>query len=271
MLARVGATPPLMATYAIGDIHGCREPLERLLGEIDFGKSDRLWLVGDLVNRGPESAQVLRWAKGLGERAVAVLGNHDIHLLARAAGVGRARRRDTLDDILAASDRDELLAWLRARPLLHRERSFVLVHAGLLPSWTLAQADALARQGEEALRGPAGDAVLGALDGTSGAPRGIALVVEAIRTFCSLRTCTTSGAAAFDFDGPPAAAPRDQVPWFAAAKRGSAQATVIFGHWAALGLAVDDKVVALDSGCVWGGALSAYRLDDGRVFQVPAR
>ncbi|HCF58978.1 MAG TPA: symmetrical bis(5'-nucleosyl)-tetraphosphatase, partial [Myxococcales bacterium] len=145
-----------MATYAIGDIQGCFTELMRLVERIDFDpRDDRLWLVGDLVNRGPSSLEVLRWAKGLGERAVVVLGNHDLHLIARALGVAYASARDTLEPVLRAPDRDELVAWLRGRPLLHREGRYFMVHAGLLPQWSLEEASGLAREAEELLQGEA--------------------------------------------------------------------------------------------------------------------
>src|SRR3712207_6615394 len=141
-----------MATYAIGDVHGCFKTLEKLLRKIRLDRHDRLWMVGDLVNRGPRSPAVLRWAVEQGDRLVGVLGNHDLHLLARAAGVAAPKRRDSLEEVLAAPDRDDLLKWLRTRPLVHREGGFTLVHAGLFPEWTPGQAAELAREAEAALR-----------------------------------------------------------------------------------------------------------------------
>ena len=268
-----------MATYAIGDVHGCLGTLKALLAELPPPSSeDRLWLVGDLVNRGPDSLGVLRWAaessERLGGHFVAVLGNHDVHLLARAAGVAGPKRRDTLERLLEAPDRDELLAWLGRRPLLHREGDTVLVHAGLLPAWSVAEAEARARKAEEALRGPEADALLaryGARGGKRPRARTTAGPDQALAVLTSLRTVDAGGAPCFGFTGPPVEAPPGLVPWFEAPGRRSAGATAVFGHWAALGLRFAPGVRALDSGCVWGGALTALRLEDGRVWQVACR
>jgi bis(5'-nucleosyl)-tetraphosphatase (symmetrical) len=284
-----------MATYAIGDVHGCLGTLEALLAELPPRSSeDRLWLVGDLVNRGPDSLGVLRWAaessERLGGRFVAVLGNHDVHLLARAAGAAGPRRRDTLERLLEAPDRDELVAWLGRRPLLHREGDTVLVHAGLLPAWSVEEAEARARQAEEALRGPEAHALL-ARYGARGGKRSRELATagseappdgaerpeappgpdEALAVLTSLRAVDAGGAPCFGFTGPPADAPPGLVPWFEAPGRRSAGATAVFGHWAALGLRFAPGVRALDSGCVWGGSLTALRLEDAQVWQVACR
>ena len=143
-----------MATYAIGDVQGCFEELERLLGEIRFSSNDRLWFVGDLVNRGPRSLEVLRFVRALGERAVVVLGNHDLHLVAQHAGIERAREDDTFADVLAAPDADELLAWLRLRPMVHVEGEYAMVHAGLVPQWSIERARELGAEVARALAGP---------------------------------------------------------------------------------------------------------------------
>ncbi|MFL6193952.1 MAG: symmetrical bis(5'-nucleosyl)-tetraphosphatase [Thermoanaerobaculia bacterium] len=264
-----------MATYAIGDIHGCFQTLQRLLRKVGYDpRRDRLWLVGDLVNRGPRSLEVLRWAAEQGDRIVVVLGNHDLHLLARAAGVSEAKKRDSLEAVLAAPDRDGLLGWLRTRPLVHREGEAVMVHAGLFPGWTPAEAEALAREVEERLRGEKGPKLLAAFeqktaerwkDGLSGHDRARA----ALAGFAKLRTLGEDGRMCAEFSGPPALAPRGCRPWFAAPGRKSAGATVIFGHWAALGLKVGDGVAGLDTGCAWGRDLTALRLDDWRIFQQP--
>jgi bis(5'-nucleosyl)-tetraphosphatase (symmetrical) len=252
-----------MATYALGDIHGCFRTLERLLRRIAFDPPrDRLWNTGDLVNRGPHSLEVLRWARALGDRLTVVLGNHDLHLLARAAGLARAKPRDTLEEVLAAPDRDELLAWLRARPLLHAENGRVLVHAGLLSAWTVAEAQALARSLEARLRAPGG---LKLLSPASQAPQRTPLWV-----LTRMRVCAADGSPGPDFTGPPEAAPPDCRPWFAFPGRRSAEATILFGHWAALGFYQAPGLLGLDSGCVWGGALTAVRLEDAEVFEEPA-
>ncbi|HEV2851999.1 MAG TPA: symmetrical bis(5'-nucleosyl)-tetraphosphatase [Thermoanaerobaculia bacterium] len=265
-----------MATYAIGDVHGCFETLKRLLRRVAFDpREDRLWLVGDLVNRGPRSLEVLRWAAEQDGRIVAVLGNHDLHLLARAAGVSGPKKRDTLDEILEAQDCGDLLAWLRSRPLVHREGETVLVHAGLFPDWTPAEAERLAREVEERLQGEKASKLLAAIDqktperwkdGLSGHERARA----ALAGFARLRTLEEDGRMCADFSGPPGLAPRGCRPWYAFPGRKSAGATVVFGHWAALGLKMGKGIAALDTGCAWGRELTALRLDDWRLFQEPA-
>ena len=266
-----------MATYAIGDVHGCFDTLKRLLARIRYSpREDRLWLVGDLVNRGPRSLAVLRFAVEQGaDRLVAVLGNHDLHLLARAAGLAKERRRDTLDAILTARDRDDLLAWLRRRPLLHREGEHVLVHAGLLPDWTIEEAESLAREVEEELRGDKGDRLLGSLRDELPGPWQAALSGAARRRlalagFTRLRTLTPGMALCTDFSGPPHQAPPGCTAWFDVPGRRSRGTTLLFGHWAAVGFLKKDGVIGLDTGCVWGRTLTALRLEDGKVFQVPA-
>lgn len=265
-----------MATYAIGDVHGCYETLQRLLHRVQFdARQDRLWLVGDLVNRGPRSLDVLRWAVNMDGKMVAVLGNHDVHLLARAAGVSGAKRRDTLDEVLRAPDRDELLEWLRSRPLFHRDGEAVLVHAGLFPAWSVKQAERVAREVEEALQGDDAPKLLASIDqrtperwkdGLSGLERTRA----ALAGFAKLRTLSEDGRMCAEFSGPPKDAPKGCTPWYSFPDRKSAGSTVIFGHWAALGLRVKNGVAALDTGCAWGRELTALRLDDWRVFQEPA-
>ncbi len=268
-----------MATYAIGDIQGCWDALQRLLSRIGFDRSrDRLWLVGDLVNRGTGSLEVLRWARDLGDRAVVVLGNHDLHLLARALGVTRARAADTLDETLAAPDRDDLLAWLRSRPLAHREGRFLLVHAGLLPEWSSVDALAAARELEAVLRGPddAAAALLSRLHAKSAPLPGAAHDAAQRRelAFAALVRirCVDSrtGALALGYKGPPDEAPDGLVAWYDAPTRRERDVTVICGHWSALGLWIRPDLVALDTGCWMGRSLTAYRVEDGAVFQVEA-
>jgi len=251
------------------------ESLSALLARIgDDPRRDRLWLTGDLVNRGPRSLEVLRWARDQGDRLVTVLGNHDLHLLARAAGLAAARRRDTLDDVLTAPDRDELIEWLRRRPLIHREGKLVLVHAGLLPDWSLAEAEELARELEEGLRGRHWMALLRDWRGAIGSWRAdlapSARRALAMTAMATLRAVTADGAMRRDFNGPPAELPPGCVAWFDHPRRRSRDARILFGHWAALGLVLRRDVAALDSGCVWGDRLTALRLDDDAVFQQPA-
>ncbi len=265
----------VVATYAIGDVQGCYRTLQRLLDRIRFDPdADRLWLVGDLVNRGPRSLEILRWARSLDERLVVVLGNHDVHLLGRAFGTRPPKRHDTLDSVLAAPDREELIDWLRRRPLLHREGPFVLVHAGLLPSWTLEQAAELAREVEAALGGPRPRQLLKAL-ATRKPPawrRGLDATDRrrvAVQSFTRLRTCRTDSRVCERFTGPPEEAPEGCLPWFELRDDASAGVTVVCGHWAALRLRIQPGVMALDTGCVWGSSLTAVRLDDWEVFQEP--
>jgi len=262
-------------SYAIGDIQGCMESLRALLERIDYEPGrDRLWLTGDLVNRGPRSLEVLRWARDQGDKVVAVLGNHDLHLLGRAAGVASRRPRDTVEDVLAAPDREELIEWLRRRPVLVREGSLVLVHAGLLPEWSIGHAEELARELEQELRGPRWADLLAGWRGAPSAwrkemapgPRR-ALALAAMAT---LRVVTTEGAMRRDFNGAPSDAPPGTTPWFDHPGRRSREARVVCGHWAALGLLLRDDLAALDTGCVWGKKLTALRLDDGALFQQPA-
>jgi len=256
-----------VATWVVGDVQGCFDTLMRLLVRVDFSAArDRVWLVGDLVNRGPRSLEVLRWARALGDRAVCVLGNHDLHLIARALGVAGPKRRDTLDDVLRAHDGAELVDWLRARPLLHveevGERRVAMVHAGLLPWWSLDDAAREARALEATLAGSRDDAA--ALLRERGGARG-----EALQAFVRLRMLDERGRVS-DYDGPPDRAPPGLCPWFATPDRRTHDALIVFGHWSALGLYRGADVVGLDTGCVWGRALTALRLDDDTVVSERA-
>lgn len=264
-----------MATYAIGDVQGCMDELEALLVACAFDpRSDRLWFVGDLVNRGPASLQVLRFVKQLGPSATAVLGNHDLHLLCLAEGFAKSRPDDTLDEILHAPDRQDLLDWLRARPLIHAQGNLVLVHAGLLPQWNVARALELAHEVESALAGPAHGDALARLYGSEPCEWGDALngadrVRVIVNAMTRMRFCTENGKMEFHAKGTPEDAPPGYSAWFDVSGRQSAGATIVCGHWSALGLRLRNDLVALDTGCVWGGKLSAVRLEDRRLYQVP--
>jgi bis(5'-nucleosyl)-tetraphosphatase (symmetrical) len=266
-----------MATYAIGDVQGSFEELGALLGAAGFdGDKDRLWFVGDLVNRGPASLATLRFVRDLGARALTVLGNHDLHLLALAHGVVKEREDDTLAEVLAAPDRDELLDWLRHRPMIHVEADHILVHAGLLPQWDVAAAKALAREVESELRGPRHREFLAQLYGSrpdrwSDSLRGIDRLRVIVNAMTRLRFCTPDGVMEFHTKGEATEAPAGHLPWFDVPGRRSADRTVICGHWSALGLRIAPNLLALDSGCVWGGKLTAIRLEDRRLYQVPCR
>jgi bis(5'-nucleosyl)-tetraphosphatase (symmetrical) len=263
-----------MATWAIGDVHGCYRTLRRLLARRSIGREDRLWFVGDLVNRGPRSLETLRFVADLGERATVVLGNHDIHCLAVARGVAQPRKKDTFDRLLRARDRDELLTWLAARPLLSTEGGRVLVHAGLLFGWTLRAAERRARSAERALRDPVASVpFLRAYRPAAAPPFGPegneAEILESIRVTTLLRTVRgEDGEPLYEYAGTVADRPRGSVPWFDVAKRRSARVEIVFGHWAALGLMVRPDAIALDTGCAWGGALTAIRLEDRRIEQT---
>jgi bis(5'-nucleosyl)-tetraphosphatase (symmetrical) len=266
-----------MATYAIGDVQGCADALRQLLAAFGFERArDRLWFVGDLVNRGPDSLEVLRLVKDLGERAVTVLGNHDFHLLAVASGQARQHRSDTLNEVLAAPDRDELLSWLRQQPMLHVEGNWAMVHAGLLPQWGIATARALAQEVEAALRGADWRAFLAQLYGDmpdtwSEDLRGADRLRVIVNAMARMRFCTAEGRIELRTKGESANAPRGFFPWFDAPGRASCDHTLVCGHWSTLGLKLRPDLLALDSGCVWGGQLSAVRLEDRKLFQVPCK
>lgn len=265
-----------MARYAIGDIQGCMASLERLLTLIAFSPArDELWLTGDLVNRGPRSLDVLRWAMSLGASVTSVLGNHDLHLLGRAAGADAEKKRDTLDEVLNAPDCERLIEWLRRRPLVHHDQRFALVHAGLHPRWTIADARARGAEIEAQLAGPAWRAFLARLGGgkpprwddrLGGGDRWRAILAYLVR----VRTVRPDGRIEPDFDGPPAQAPDGALPWFKLPSAAWATHTIVFGHWAALGLDLGPRHLAIDTGCVWGRQLTAVRLDDRTVFQIKA-
>jgi len=266
-----------MAIYAVGDIQGCYAELMQLLEKIRFDSSeDQLWLVGDLVNRGPNSLEVLRLIKSLGDSAITVLGNHDLHFLAVAAGVTGLRRGDTLDEILNAPDLDELINWLRNQRLLYVKGGYTLVHAGLMPQWIVAQAESYALEVEAALRSDDyatflsrmyGNSPLNWDDSLSGYER-LRVIVNA---FTRMRICTEAGEMEFKFKGEVKNIPAGYLPWFEIPGRASRESTVIFGHWSALGLKVTPNVIALDTGCLWGGPMTAIRLEDRQLFQVSCK
>ena len=266
-----------MAVYAIGDVQGCYDALQALLEKIHFNRArDRLWFVGDLVNRGPQSAAVLRFVMGL-DRTVCVLGNHDLHLLAVAAGRAHSRPEDRIEDILTAPDREALLHWLRARPLLHHDAAlgYTLVHAGLLPAWDLATAQALATEAESALRGPDAGELFSHMYGDEpgawdAALDGWARLRVIVNAFTRLRFCRPDGHMDLRPKGPPGSQPPGLMPWFQVPGRRNRTLRIVFGHWSSLGAWNRDGVIGLDSGCLWGGSLSAVRLDETpQFFSVP--
>jgi len=266
-----------MSVYAIGDVQGCHAEFCQLLDMIGFAPgADRLWLVGDLVNRGPDSLAVLREVKALGEDAVPVLGNHDFHLLTVAAGHERQHKRDTIAPILAAPDRDELLTWVRSWPLVVCEGDRLLVHAGLPPQWTPAMALARSREVQAVLTGDDHDAFLRTLYGDKphtwrDSLRGRDRLRVIVNACTRMRFCREDGRMEFGEKRGPEHAPKGYRPWFAHETRASAGMTVISGHWSTRELTLAPNLLMLDSGCVWGGPLTAVRLEDRRVFQVPSR
>jgi len=254
-----------MALYAIGDVQGCLACLERLLAKIDFQQGrDRLWFVGDLVNRGPESAGVMRRVRELG--AEVVLGNHDLHLLAVAAGAHPVRPGDTYQDVLEAPDRVELLAWLASRPLLVRDDDarWIMVHAGLPPAWDVQTASRLAREAGALLEQHAADTdFLAAIYGDDPnqwheSLQGMARIRFIMNALTRLRFCDPAGRLALEHNGPPGSQPKGLHPWFELWPFTSHR--VVFGHWSRLGAGDHGNAVSTDSGCVWGQRLSAARL-----------
>lgn len=262
-----------MATYAIGDVQGCYDALRRLLDIVRFDPPrDTLWLVGDLVNRGPQSLQTLRFIIGLGDAAVAILGNHDLHLLVAASGHTKQYPGDTLGDILGAPDREELLHWLRHRKLMHVGEGYAMVHAGLLPQWSIAKALTLASEAEAVLRGDHHDDFLRPLygnqpnrwrDDLTGDDRQRVIVNALTR----MRLCTADGEMEFRHKLAPVNMPPGFMPWYDVPDRASRDTPILFGHWASLGVLFRPDVIGLDSGCVWGRKLTALRLEDRRTFQ----
>ncbi len=262
-----------MATYAIGDVQGCFDELEALLARVGFNPPyDRLWFVGDLVNRGPKSLQVLRFVKELGDRAVVVLGNHDLHLITQFEGFERKRRDDTFDDVLDAPDAKQLVDWLRTRPMIHVEGCYALVHAGLLPEWTTAKALALGKEVEQALRASNYRDFLSNMYGSKperwddslGGWDRLRVIVNAMTR---MRFCKPDGT--MDFHAKGEHSPAGYSAWFDVRPQREEPA-IVFGHWSALGLRLTERIAALDTGCVWGGKLTALRLEDRWLAQVPS-
>ena len=263
-----------MATYAIGDIQGCYHAFMALLVRIQFDeKRDKLWLVGDLINRGSGSLDVLRWCYQHQESLKVVLGNHDLHALAVAHGLKAAHRGDTLQTILDAPDAPELLTWLRQQPLMLVENEYVMVHAGLLPQWTIKQAAGLAREVGLALQADSYFEFLANMYGN--VPNvwhddlnGIDRLRVITNAMTRMRVCTARGEMEFAFKGELQDVPQGYIPWFDVPARQSSEATIICGHWSALGLRQRESIVALDTGCLWGGQLTAFCLETKKITQV---
>ena len=258
-----------MSRYAVGDVQGCHDELLRLLDHLKFDPgSDEIWFTGDLVNRGPQSLETLRTIRSLGNSAICVLGNHDLHLLAVAEGISRTKHRDTFSDVLDAPDREELLEWLRTRPLLHHDAGFYLIHAGLPPQWTLDDAERLAREVEVTLRGPDHLDFLWHMYGN--APD---LWQESLEGFdrlrfitnclTRLRFLTVDGRLNLSEKGSPSGKEGELIPWFEHPDRRNREQMIVFGHWSTLGFHQSDLTLCIDTGCLWGGSLTAVKLDSG--------
>ncbi|MFG6449427.1 symmetrical bis(5'-nucleosyl)-tetraphosphatase [Roseateles sp. BYS180W] len=261
--------------YLIGDLQGCCDPLMRLLQVLDYSPSrDRLYFLGDLVNRGPQSLGTLRWLTAQGSSAHCILGNHDLHLLATSCGARRSGKSDTLDDILNAPDRETLLHWLRHQPLARHAHGWLLVHAGVLPQWDTAQTLALADEVNQQLRGPHWQDFMHAMYGDqpdqwSDTLQGHARLRCIVNALTRLRFCNPEGRMDLHTKDSAAQAPEGMQPWFQIPTRRSASERIAFGHWSTLGLLQQPTLLGLDSGCIWGGQLSAAQLDDhGQVLAI---
>jgi bis(5'-nucleosyl)-tetraphosphatase (symmetrical) len=259
-----------MATYAIGDVQGCFDELEALLKKCGYRKkADRLWFVGDLVNRGPKSLEVLRFVRDLGAGAVVVLGNHDLHLVTQHEGFERKRKDDTFDEVLEANDASELVEWLRTRPIMHVAQGYAMVHAGLLPQWSIEKAMTLGKEVETALRATDYRQFLKHMYGSkpeewSDSLTGWDRLRVIVNAMTRMRFCTRQGRMEFHAKG--AKPPAGYLAWYDT--RPANEASIVFGHWSQLGLRLDPRITCLDSGCVWGGSLSALRLEDRALYQV---
>ncbi|NOQ64604.1 MAG: symmetrical bis(5'-nucleosyl)-tetraphosphatase [Methyloprofundus sp.] len=256
-----------MTVYAVGDIQGCYDDLQRLLKKIEFNpKKDQIWFVGDLVNRGPKSLETLRFVKSLGDAAISVLGNHDLHLLALAYGTSPFKAKDTLQPILDADDKDELLDWLRHRPLFHYDKDFCLLHAGLPPQWDFAMAKKMAAKVEKVLRGDDYLDFFKVMYGNTPNHWNEKLKHQeqlrfTVNCFTRMRFCDKKGHLDFEHSGPLGSQPDHLIPWFDLPHRKNTDLTIIFGHWSAIGYHESKQCYAIDTGCLWGGQLTALKLD----------
>ena len=265
-----------MSTYAIGDVQGCYRSLCDLLENISFGNEDALWLVGDLVNRGPDSQKVIELVKGLGKRATMVLGNHDICLIACYYNAWTPKPYDTMQSVAHGDKADELIHWLRQQKLMHTDLGYTMVHAGIYPWWDLKKATTHAKEVEAVLQDEVrlldfvehlfGNAPHKWSESLTGSDR----LRFIINSFTRMRTCHADGRLNLDYKGPPSIAPDDVVPWFSISDRQTTENKLIFGHWASLnGETGASNTFALDTGCVWGRKLTAMRLEDQKHFHVP--
>jgi bis(5'-nucleosyl)-tetraphosphatase (symmetrical) len=265
-----------VSTYVVGDIQGCLEPLKCLLQEVNFDRErDVLWSVGDVINRGPDNLGTLRFMYELRDSLVLVLGNHDLHLLAVAAGIRKPSRSDTLDEILAAPDKEILLAWLQQQPLMHRQHGYLMVHAGIPPQWSAQQAMNYAGEVHKVLQGPKARTFLQEMYGNephqwSADLKGMERLRVITNYLTRMRYCTADGTLDLQSKGPAPDADelegQPALPWFSHESRQTANVRILFGHWAAIeGMTNTAAAIGLDTGCVWGGTLSLFHLESGTI------
>lgn len=265
-----------MATYAIGDIQGCADSLCALVHRLPFHpRRDRLWFVGDLVNRGPKSAEVIRMIRAAGPQAQVVLGNHDLHLLAVASGARPLQASDTLQDIFKSADAKDLIEWVRHQPLAHAEAKTLMIHAGVMPQWSMQKTLLLAAEVEKRLRSAHWQDFMHEVYGNSpghwkDSLRGAARFRMVVNVLTRLRYIRPDGSLDFKFKLSPSQAPAELKPWFSVAHRLTRRQRLVFGHWSTLGLLRLPGLLGIDTGCAWRGYLSAVRLEDEAVFQQPA-
>jgi len=272
-----------MSAYAIGDIQGCYYELQKLLNEINFDeKNDQLWFVGDLINRGPKSLQTIRFVKSLGDKAKVVLGNHDLHLLAVSKNIRPLSKKDTMKEILTADDIHELINWIKSRPLLITDNNlgFTMVHAGLAPQWTLENAKNLARECELILQSEKINDFLTLMYGDkpniwSESLEGCDKQRFIINCLTRIRFCNSDGKLNLDTKVAPGMQKKSLIPWYALPNRKTLDEKIIFGHWSTIHLGNEKNfkkynVYPIDTGCLWGGQLTAMRLEDEKIFSVPS-
>ncbi|AVF94132.1 symmetrical bis(5'-nucleosyl)-tetraphosphatase [Vibrio diabolicus] len=266
-----------MATYIVGDIQGCFDELQRLLEQVSFSaKKDQLWLAGDLVARGPKSLETLRFVKSLGKSATVVLGNHDLHLLAVAHGIKKVKDKDKTAPIFTAPDKEDLLAWIAQQPLMAEHDEFVMCHAGISPQWNLKTARKCAREVERIIQSEELPWLLKNMysnqpDSWHDSLQGLDRYRYIINAFTRMRFCFPDGRLDMDCKLPPQQVSGNElIPWFDVPQRVHLNKTVLFGHWAALQGHVDEEIIGLDTGCVWGGSLTMIRWDDKKIFTQDA-
>ncbi len=271
-----------MAKYIIGDIQGCFDELLRLLDRINFDPAnDMIWIAGDIINRGPKSLEALRFVKELGDSANSVLGNHDLHIIAASVDANPKKKfDDDIQRLFDAPDCDELLYWLRTRPLLHhdKENKTVITHAGIYPMWDIETAKSLAQEVEQMLQAEQCKQFLSDMYGNEPSTWDETLTGNdryrfIINAFTRMRLCDHEYRLLFDFKGHPDDKPKDQIPWFDLPNKFDKDIHIVFGHWSALGFRNIDNIISLDTGCLWGGGLTAIRIDhpEKPIYSIPCK